>query len=296
MAEITFEEIMSEVMSLSTLDGVDFFEVGSSTMGQKIYGLHIGPYTGKQILIEAGLHAREYPATLVVVGMAGYLASISTTLDGGVYIIPLANPDGVRIVLNGVDWLNCENWRNYLLSLNNDSLDFSQWKASATSVDLNVNFPALWGEGSQNVFCPAPANFVGFYPASEREVRLLMDFTYRVSPDLTLSYHTKGDVIYYGFETLSTEELSRDLAIANIISSINTYTPIRTENSVGGYSDWVSLELGVPAFTIEVGDPSLPTPIPLSAVEPAIELNKGVPEALLSALNQNPTSITPQVK
>lgn len=286
MADITFEQLMRNITDLSTLDTVDFFEIGTSTMGQPIYGLHIGSYEGKQILIEAGIHAREYPATLVVVGMAEYLARISDTLNGGVYIIPLVNPDGVRIALEGVDWLNCPNWRDFLLELNGGNSDFSMWKASATSVDLNVNFPALWGEGAQNVFCPSTGNFVGFYPASEREVRTLIDFTYLVRPNLTLSYHTKGDVIYYGFEVLSPEELARDRDIADVIASVNGYIPIKTENSVGGYSDWVSQYLGVPAYTIEVGSVNLPTPIPLSAVEPAIELNRDVPIVLLNTLNE----------
>lgn len=287
MAEISFDELMERITALSANENLDFFLVGESTMGQPIYGIHIGSYDGKQILIESGIHAREYPAVLVALGMAEYLAGNLNRLNGGVYILPLINPDGVRIVLDGVGWLNCENWQNFLRELNGGSDDFSNWKASATSVDLNVNFPALWGEGSQNVFCPNIANFVGFYPASEREVRLLIDFSYRVRPDLTLSFHTKGDVIYYGFETLSPDELERDRVLADLISSINGYIPTRTENSVGGYSDWVSEYLGVPAFTIEVGSVALPTPIPLSAVEPAIILNQDVPIALLNSLNEN---------
>lgn len=287
MAEISFDELMERITALSANENLDFFLVGESTMGQPIYGMHIGSYEGKQILIESGIHAREYPAVLVVLGMAEYLASNLDLVNGGVYILPLVNPDGVRIVLDGVGYLNCENWQSFLTSLNGGSDDFSNWKASATSVDLNVNFPALWGNGAQNVFCPNIANFVGFYPASEREVRLLMDFSYRVRPDLTLSYHTKGDVIYYGFEVLSEEEIERDRMYADIISDVNGYTPIKTENSVGGYSDWVSEYLGVPAFTVEVGSATLPTPIPLSQVEPQIERNKDVPIALLDALNEN---------
>lgn len=285
MAEITYNELVEKINSVVNLPMVDKFLLGYSTMGQEIYGIHIGSYSGPQILIESGLHAREYPAVLVVLGMAEYLSTISTTLSGGVYIIPLLNPDGVRIVLDGVEWLTCENYQQYLISLNGGSLDFSQWKASATAVDLNVNFPALWGEGAQNVFCPAPANFVGWYPASEREVRLIMDFTYSISPALTLSYHTKGDVIYYGFETLTPEELERDQVLADIIASVNGYTPIKTENSVGGYSDFVSLNIGVPAYTIEIGSSTLPTPIPLSAVPSAIDSNKNVPATLLEVLS-----------
>ncbi len=278
---MTYSELIENITRLSSNPNIDFFTVGESTLGQPIYGLHIGTYEGKQILMESGTHAREYPAVLVVTGIAEYLADNVSQLSGGVYIIPLVNPDGVRLVLDGVEYISCEKLREYILLINDNSNDFSDWKANALAVDLNVNFPALWGEGSQNVFCPSPANFVGYYPASERETRLLIDFTGRVKPDLVLSYHTKGNVIYYGFETLTPDELSRDESIARIISGINGYTPIRTENSVGAYPDWFSDIYRLPAFTIEVGDASLPTPIPLSEVQPAIERNKDVPIVLL---------------
>lgn len=281
---MTFEDLNSQIRSLQNVAGVDSFVFGHSTLGQEILGFHVGNYDGNQLLIEGGIHAREYPASLVVVGITEYLAS--QELNGGVYIIPLMNPDGARIVLDGVDWLPCEKLREYILNVNSGDTDFSQWKADGLAVDLNVNFDALWGGGSQNVFCPSPANFVGYYPNSEREVRELIDFSYRVYPSLTLSFHTKGEVIYYGFEILSPEDIARDREIAEVISSINGYTPIKTENSTGGYSDWVSEYLGVPAFTIEIGSASLPTPIPLDAVPDAIERNRDVPIRMLELLNE----------
>lgn len=284
---MTFEELNKAITDLSTIDNLDFFTVGYSTMGQPIYGVHIGDYIGNQILIEGGIHAREYPSSLVVIGMIEHLASLSEIPEGGIYLIPLSNPDGARIVLDGVDWLQCYKQAEFITSVNDGSSNFSEWKASATGVDLNVNFDALWGEGGQNVFCPSPGNFVGYYPNSEREVRNLIDFTYRVQPNLTLSYHTKGEVIYYGFELLSAEQLARDEEYARVIQSVNGYTPTRTENSVGGYSDWVSLYLGVPAFTIEIGPLSAPTPVPLEYIHDAIEHNKDVPIALLNKLNEN---------
>ncbi len=283
---MTYSELITEIEVLDTLTNIERVAVGYSTLGQEIYGYHIGSYSGKQILIEAGIHAREYPSTLVVVGMAKYLADLGS-IDGGIYLVPLVNPDGVRLVLDGVDWVECGALREYIVSINGRSTDYSQWKADILAVDLNVNFPALWGGGALNERCPAPANFIGYYPASEREVRNLMELTDNIRPDLTLSYHTKGEVIYYGFEVLTPEELARDEALANIISSINGYIPIRTENSTGGYSDWVSEVYRVPAFTVEVGSVSLPTPIPLDIVPDAIVRNQQVPIALLSELNQN---------
>lgn len=280
---MTFEELNNKILALENLPGVEFFVIGYSTLGQPIYGVHLGSYEGKQILIEGGIHAREYPASLVVIKMIEYLAT--TTLSGGVYAIPLSNPDGARLVLDGPDYLPCNILKEYILHINNSSNDFTQWKANAMAVDLNVNFDALWGEGSQNVFCPAPGNFVGYYPDSEREVNVLIDFSFRTSPDLTLSFHTKGEVNYYGFKGLTPEEIERDRILAEYISTINGYLPIQTENSVGGYSDWAGLYLKVPAFTIEIGPASAPTPIPLELVEDAYLKNRDVPEKLLLRLN-----------
>lgn len=284
-ANMTFEELNDQIVGLSANPNLDFFVVGYSTLNQPIYGVHLGSYEGKQILIEAGIHAREYPSSLVVIMMIEYMAT--QELNGGVYAIPLSNPDGARIVLDGLDFISCQKLKDYILHINDGSEDFSQWKADAMAVDLNVNFDALWGEGTQNVFCVSPGNFVGYYPESEREVRTLIDFSYRVRPDLTLSYHTKGDVIYYGFELLTEEELARDQRIADFISSINGYEPIKTVGSVGGYSDWASEYLKVPAFTIEIAPASVPTPVPLEYVEPAFEANKDVPSRLLDYISQN---------
>ncbi len=281
---MTFEELNNSIIDLSTIPTLDFFVVGYSTLNQPIYGVHLGTYEGPQILIEGGIHAREYPSSLVVIDMVRYLSEQNID-NGGIYVIPLANPDGARLVLDGLDYIECQKLKDYILHINSGSTDFSQWKANAMAVDLNVNFNALWGQGSQNVFCPSPGNFVGYYPESEREVRQLIAFTYRVQPNLTLSYHTKGEVIYYGFETLSPEQIARDRQIADLISSVNGYLPIKTENSVGGYSDFVSEYLGVPAFTIEIGPASAPTPIPLEFVPIAFEKNKDVPLVLLDYLN-----------
>lgn len=282
---MTFEELNDQIVGLSANPNLDFFVVGYSTLNQPIYGVHLGSYEGKQILIEAGIHAREYPSSLVVIRMIEYMATQG--LNGGVYAIPLSNPDGARIVLDGLDFISCQKLKDYILHINDGSEDFGQWKADAMAVDLNVNFDALWGEGTQNVFCVSPGNFVGYYPESEREVRTLIDFSYRVRPDMTLSYHTKGDVIYYGFELLTEKELARDRGIADFISSINGYEPIKTVGSVGGYSDWASEYLKVPAFTIEIAPASVPTPVPLEYVEPAFEANKDVPSRLLDYISQN---------
>ena len=281
---MTFEELQSKILSLSTLPNVDFFIVGYSLLGKPVYGIHIGNYSGNQLLIEGAIHAREYITAELIVDQVKYL--YNKPIDGGIYFIPMVNPDGVQLVLDGTAPLRCEKLRQYILNVNDGSDDFSQWKANLNAVDLNVNFNAQWGGGSQNVFCPAPGNFVGYYPNSEREVNNLINFTLKNQPNATISYHTKGEVIYYGFDVLNEEQLARDLDIARTIQNVTGYQVVKTENSTGGYSDWVSLNLGVPAFTIEVGNASLPHPIGEDQLPLIFEQNKDVPLAVLNEINK----------
>lgn len=281
---MTINEIYDQIYSLAGLPGVDFFTVGYSLLSQPVYGVHIGNYSGNQLLIEGAIHAREYITALLIVDLVKYL--YDKPIDGGIYFIPMVNPDGVQLVLEGTKGLKCEKQAEFLTNVNDGNTDFSQWKADANAVDLNVNFDALWGGGSQNVFCPAPGNFVGYYPNSEREVNNLINFTLKNQPNATISYHTKGEVIYYGFEVLDQNQLARDLNIAEAIRNVTGYQIIKTENSTGGYSDWVSLNLGVPAYTIEVGESALPHPIGLDQLPKIFEQNKDVPLTVLNKLNQ----------
>lgn len=281
---MTINEIYDQIYSLAGLPGVDFFTVGYSLLSQPVYGVHIGNYSGNQLLIEGAIHAREYITALLIVDLVKYL--YDKPIDGGIYFIPMVNPDGVQLVLEGTKGLKCEKQAEFLTNVNDGNTDFSQWKADANAVDLNVNFDALWGGGSQNVFCPAPGNFVGYYPNSEREVNNLINFTLKNQPNATISYHTKGEVIYYGFEVLDQNQLARDLNIAEAIRDVTGYQIIKTENSTGGYSDWVSLNLGVPAYSIEVGESALPHPIGLDQLPKIFEQNKDVPLTVLNKLNQ----------
>ena len=59
----------------------------------------------------------------------------------------------------------------------------------------------------------------------------------------------------------SEENRNRDLEIGNRFSELTGYPLILTENSTGGYKDWVIQKTTVPSFTFEVGDETLPHPL-----------------------------------
>lgn len=278
---MTYQELINKILQLQE-EGVEIFNIGKSVLGKDILATHLGDYSGTQIIIQAAIHAREYITTLLLIEQVRNLHNNNLVTDGGIYFVFMMDPDGVEIVLDGIDSVKCEITKNYILSANNNSLDFSQFKANINLVDLNTNFNANWGDGTQNVTCPNTENFIGFYPNSEREVQDLIAFTLKNRPLLTISYHSKGNVIYYGFENQSEENINRDRIIGEILSETTGYPLIFTENSTGGYKDWCIDTLKIPAYTIEVGDESLPHPISEEYLPEIYVRNKNVPIVALN--------------
>lgn len=273
---MTYQELISSILQLQD-EGLELFNAGKSVLGKNILATHVGSYEGVQILLQGGIHAREYITSLLLVELARNLHNNDLVKDGGIYFVFLTNPDGAQIVLDGLDNIPCQITRDYILSANAGSTDFSLYKANVNLVDLNTNFDARWGGGAQNVTCPNPQNFIGFYPNSEREVNSLIDFTLKTRPALTISYHTKGNIIYYGFETQTEQEILRDQSIGESLSQTTGYPLVFTENSTGGYKDWCIDKLKIPAFTIEVGDENLQHPVGIESLPEIYLRNKDVP-------------------
>ncbi len=273
---MTYQELIDSILQLQE-EGVEIFNVGKSTLGQNILATHLGDYSGVQIIIQAGIHAREYITTSLLVEQVRYLHNNDLVKSGGIYFVFLTNPDGARIVLDGIESVDCDITKQYLRLANNGSDNFTQYKANINLVDLNTNFNANWGQGALNQFCPNTENFVGFYPESEREVQNLIKLTLRNKPLLTISYHSKGNVIYYGFEGESDFNLNRDLLIGEALSEATGYPLVLTENSTGGYKDWCIQKLTIPSYTIEVGDENLPHPIGIEALPEIYARNKDIP-------------------
>ena len=277
---MTYQELVQKIVDLQN-DGIELFNIGKSTLGKNILATHLGFYSGPQIIIQGGIHAREYITTLLMVEQVKYLKKTNGITQGGIYFVFLTNPDGTEIVLDGLKNIPCEITKQYL-TLANKGDDFSQFKANVNLVDLNTNFDADWGSGNQNVKCPNPQNFIGFYPNSEREVNNLINFTNKNKPSLTISYHSKGEVIYYGFTGESQTDLIRDKMIGEQLSLLTGYPLLATENSSGGYKDWCIRYLQIPSYTIEVGREELQHPIGEEYLQEIFEQNKDVP---LTALN-----------
>lgn len=224
---------------------------GYSEEGRALFALFVGRHEFPVGISQAAIHGREWITALLS------LELIKRGLEiGGSWVIPLSNPDGALLSEVGIGTVKK---KEPLIKINGGT-DFSLWKANARGVDLNVNFDARWGKGEQNVFSPAPQNYVGSFPLCARESAALVRFTQDVAPDFTLSLHTKGEEIYWSFHQ-PPKRLKRDRALAEALSRA-VGCPLReAKGSVGGYKDWCIQELKIPAFTVEVGENKISHPI-----------------------------------
>ncbi len=273
---MNYDEFEQKIKGVSGV--ADFFTMGYSLLSQPIYAAHVGDYTGRQVIVQCAIHAREYVTALLGVELTKYLSGRS--FGGGAYFVYNTDPDGIRLVLDGPEFVRCKAQKDFLLEVNG-SEDFSLFKANAAAVDLNTNFDADWGSGVQNRTCPSFESFIGYYPMSEREVNALATFTREIKPYATISYHTKGEVIYYGFSGQNKNSLARDEAVCYRLSAVTGYTPVLRTGSAGGYKDWCIREFDIPAFTIEVAPPEAKHPVEEGYLPEMFERNKNVVNALL---------------
>ena len=212
------------------------FIIGRSHRKKPIYCFRIKKTDFPKIIVQYAIHAREYITTYLA--MLQIEDFIMRGKVGTVYFIPAVNPDGIEIA----------------------ELKNPLYKANDFGVDLNVNFDALWGTGRENVRRKSDCNFIGERPFSEPETRALRDFTLLIEPHSTLSYHSKGEEIYWEFFQ-GEKERNRDEKIAKILSEVTGYAVKLTPDSAGGYKDWCISRLKIPSFTIEVGSDNLSHPI-----------------------------------
>ena len=261
--------------------GAEKIEIGRTTLNRPIYAFEIGCGYPK-IIVQYAIHAREYITYYLANLHAIHLLKTLRQGYGTIYIIPVVNIDGVALCIDGVD--TAKNFADSLLEMNNGS-DFSLWKANIKGVDLNVNFPAKWGTGAKNTKKAGAQNFIGVSPASESETEALMNFTNLIKPNLTLSYHSKGEVLYYDFYQSILNKI-RDKKIAKIVSKSTGYKIMPSGKSAGGYKDWCIMQ-GIPAITIEVGRDEWTHPIKFDKLPQIYEKNKNVYNDLLKYFNKN---------
>lgn len=243
--------------------------IGNSVLGKKIPEALIGN-GNKRVHYNASFHANEWITTPIIMTFFNdYLLAVTnkTSIRGlsmanfynqtTMSIVPMVNPDGVNLVLNGPP--EEEPWNDRVVEFNKGSRDFTGWKANIRGVDLNDQFPAKWElERARNPKQPGPRDYGGERPLTEPEAIGMAELTRRRDFSRVIAFHTQGEEIYWGFDNLEPPESE---AMANEFARVSGYKPVKTIESYAGYKDWFIQDWRRPGFTVELGSGINPLPI-----------------------------------
>ncbi len=228
------------------------------------------------------IHARENISTDVVCKMIDENL-FDVIKNFNVRFILMANPDGVELSQNGINSAR-KKYRKFLLSANNGSEDFSLWKANGRAVDLNNNFAANFGTNVHSRV-PSSSGYVGRKAESEKETKTIVKYLKKSKPFIVVSYHTKGEEIYYNFFQ-DKVRLERDKQIAESFAKSTGYVIKNPEKtSSGGLKDFVVQKMQIPSLTIELGSDELKHPILKESLDEIFERNKTIAKDLIFAYN-----------
>ncbi|GAA0177677.1 M14 family metallopeptidase [Clostridium sediminicola] len=288
--DYTYNILESDIEGLKGL--YPFLQVtteGKSVLNKNLYTIKIGDGPNK-VFYNGSHHALEWITTPVLMKFIEEFSrayATGTKINGydpkeiwdksTIYIMPMVNPDGIELVLNGLSRSNP--YYNDLIKWNKGSTDFSRnWSANNRGVDLNHNYDASWQkskdmEAAYGVTGPGPRRYSGPAPESEPETKAVVEFTKKILPELVLAYHSQGEVIYWNYLNMATERMKKigeELAKASGYSLAETYGSA----SYAGYKDWVIEKYMKPGYTVEVGLGL--NPLPISQFDKIYEDNLGL--------------------
>ncbi|WP_138495510.1 M14 family metallopeptidase [Paenibacillus pinistramenti] len=253
-------------------DVLKFASIGQSVLGKPIWCVRIGKGS-RHIHMNAAVHANEWITSVLLLHfLEDYAAALQgRPKDAGMSVrqaeawyrdytlwaVPMVNPDGVDLAQNGA--VHCGAYQSRLLAWNEQSPDFSRWKANIRGVDLNDQFPAFWEEERERrgVAEPARQDYSGPEPLSEPEAAALAALTREVPFERVLSLHSQGKEIYWNYRDYEPEEAEQ---MAEQLAAAGHYRAVKLGGSDAGYKDWFIQEFRRPGFTIEVGEGINPLP------------------------------------
>ena len=266
-------------------------QLTTTAFGRPLYAITIGD-GDREVIFSAAHHANEWITTPLLLKFLEELADAfqkggkiygvpaKTILKyATIHLVPMVDPDGVDLVTGAIRPQTPEYSIARQIAGDFPDIPFPDgWKANLLGVDLNLQYPAGWLMAreikfSQGFDRPAPRDYVGRAPLSQRESRALAKYTEDVDPELVLAYHTQGKAIYWQFRDY---QVPGAKALAEAFAQVSGYSLEDTpyESSFAGYKDWFIQNFRRPGFTIEAGSGT--NPLPLSQFDEIYRDNLGI--------------------
>ncbi|WP_341877099.1 M14 family zinc carboxypeptidase [Defluviitalea saccharophila] len=270
----TLEKIEDDLYQITNhYKGITSLEIiGESYEGRPLYVIKLGVPSEKKrpsILIISNIHGREDFSSMLNMKMMDYMLysfydtgkwgeynikDILTKLD--IYLLPVANPDGLNIAHNGI-----KASRNYdfLKTITNVAGNDAWWKANGRGVDLNRNFDdgnwKIKNAGTDTKWYSSEG-FKGESPNSEPETKAIQKFCESVKPLMAVSLHTSGNLFYWAdtdthskFDGIDTEIMDR---MHNLTGYRNMPISTNPKEFGSGFENWFKVRFYRFAFVAEL--------------------------------------------
>ncbi len=152
------------------------------------------------------------------------------------HFVPSANPDSVEIALG-----RCSP------CVKTDDFSAYFYKNNANNININANFPFEWQA--------VPKSRQGGSSAgSERETKFLIKLCEKHRYEKLLSFHSRGDCIYW--RDKGNSEIAGDKELAEKLSSVCYFSLCSATEDIkaysGGFENWFRYRFGKPAMCIEL--------------------------------------------
>jgi hypothetical protein len=264
------------------LDYGDSWRKAEGLPGHDLWALRIAnsllPGPKPRLFLMAGIHARELVTPETALYFAEYLLEnrgsdpdVTWIVDyHEIYVVLTANPDGRQLV---EDYLEQDSYC-YQRKNRNDTAGNCQLCGIGNhyGVDLNRNNPFHWGGAGTD---PCQQTYQGTGAASEPEtyhlnalVRSILldqrpDDDVTPSPNdttgLLVSLHSYGNLVLYpwGWSYAGAPNESQLQTLGRKLAFFNDYRPqqsVELYPTTGDTVDWAYGELGIPAYTFELGE------------------------------------------
>ncbi|MBA5868157.1 MAG: hypothetical protein GDA67_15800 [Nitrospira sp. CR1.3] len=242
------------------------FTIGTTPEGRPIRAIEISNQPGvtedePAIQFNGQHHAREVITSHVVMDVISQLTEnygVDSEITDWVnnyktVCVPMVNPDGVQHVFNVYN-LWRKNRKNY--------------GGSCIGVDLNRNYPYLWGPGCGSSGTCTTDIYRGPSSISELESQAMMALADSYHFVMATSYHSYGNFIDYPYacsDGSASGQMPEHpvihemmIAMAGAISSVDgvtytAYTPVPYGGVNGDDTSWYYAHRGTYAFIVEVG-------------------------------------------
>lgn len=210
----TFEMIQEDISYFETTwpEFIKTKTIGNSEFGLPLRGFTLSKNNEPKPLVfmVGNIHAREDFSSkmtmkvanvmlLSLTGKSDLYPGLTSMLDVvDIFFLPVANPDGMKIAQNnlvGIDSLA----RMWFDSIHIDET-ILEWKANGKGIDLNSSFDDNnWAvkKGGNFHANRASEGYKGHFAAEPVETQFLQRFIQANRPICTLSFHTKGNILYW---------------------------------------------------------------------------------------------------